>query len=419
VRIETLCTGDELLTGLTTDTNSTTLQALLLERVGLTVRRTVVVGDVAEDLIEALEQAAARSDAVVVSGGLGPTSDDLTAECAARAAGLPLEENAEALAHVEARFAARGVTLTANNRKQALVPRGAEVVLNAEGTAPMFVLRHGECTLFFLPGVPSEFRALVQREVVPRLAALASQQVLRRVRVLRLLKTVGLPESHLDARVAPLAPQHPAVTFGYRTHGPENHLKLLAEANTEEDARAALDAASRAARRVLGDHLFGEDQDTLASVVQRLLVGREKTLAVAESCTGGLLCAALTETPGASDVFLGGAVTYCASTKRLWADVPDALLATYGAVSPEVARAMAQGVRHRACADFGLSVTGFAGPPSGREPLPVGTVFVGLAGPELDRVEAHRLHGGRERVRLFAAHSALDLLRRALQERSP
>lgn len=422
MRIETLCTGDELLTGLTTDTNGSFLQRVLLERLGLSIRRAETVRDLPDDIVEALDAAAARCDAVVVSGGLGPTADDLTVACAARAAGVPLVVSDEALAHLEARFRARGVLLTPNNRKQALVPQGAEVCLNPEGTAPMLVQRRGGCTLFFLPGVPREYRALVEREVLPRLDALARDRAPehgREVWILRVLKTVNLPESHLDARVAPLAPEHPLVTFGFRTHPPENHLKLLARASSAGQARAAVDAAAAASRALLGAAVFGEDDETLPGVVHRLLRRRGERVAVAESCTGGLLCAALTEPAGATDVFAGGGVTYDAALKERWAGVPGHLLAAHGAVSAPVAAAMAAGIRLATGAAWALSVTGFAGPGGGTPEAPVGTVLVGLDGPDRRLVERFRFHGDRERVRRFAAHAALDVLRRALEGASP
>lgn len=412
MRIETLCTGDELLTGLTSDTNSRFFQALLLERCGLTVARGVVVGDVREELEEALSAAAARADVVLVSGGLGPTADDLTAECAARAAGVGLVESAEALAHLEERFRLRGLTVTANNRRQALVPQGAEVVLNAEGTAPMFIQRRGRCTLFFVPGVPREYRHLVETQVVPRLAALAKGGPRR---VLRLLKTVGLPESHLDAKVRPLADKHPAVTFGFRTHLPENHLKLLAEGPTDDAARAALAAAEADARALLGDHVFGADDETLPGVVLAALTRRREWLAVAESCTGGLVCQLLTDVPGASAALYGGAVTYANAAKTAWAQVPEGLLARFGAVSHEAAEALATGIRTAAGVSWGLATTGIAGPGGGTPEKPVGTVYVAVSSAQRTEVKKYLFPGDRDRVRRFTAHAALDLLRLALR----
>ena len=411
MRIETLCTGDELLTGLTSDTNSRFFQEALLNRTGLTVCRGVVVGDVRDDIIEALNQAAGRSDVVLVSGGLGPTSDDLTAECAATAAGVPLVHSDEALRHLEERFKARNIVLSDNNRRQALVPLGAEVVLNAEGSAPMFIQTRGACVLFFVPGVPREYRHLVGEFVVPRIAARKGPG---EVRKLALLKTVGLPESHLDERVRPLAAKYPQVIFGFRTHPPENHLKLLTVGATEAEAGALLEQVVAEARTVLGPTCFGRDEETLPGVVLARLKQRHEYLAVVESCTGGLLAEQLTSVSGASEAFYGGACTYLEAAKTKWAGVPEGLLAQYGAVSHQTAEAMAVGVRERTGVQWAVSTTGFAGPTGGTSENPVGTVYIGIAGPLGVKVEKQRFHGDRERVRSFAAASALDLLRKSL-----
>lgn len=413
MRIETLCTGDELLTGLTSDTNSRFFQALLLERCGLTVRRSTVVGDVREDLIEALDTLAARCDVVLVSGGLGPTTDDLTIECAAEAAGVQLLEDPVVMEHIRARFEKRGIALTENNRRQARVPKGSEAVLNAEGSAPLVIQRRGACTLFFVPGVPREYRHLVESFVIPRLEAMtaSSRSTVTRLAV---LKTMGVPESHLDAKVQPLLAKHPAVTFGYRTHAPENHLKLMATGSSVDEVERVLAAAERDARALLGDVVFGAGDDTLAKVVGRALFEKRLTLAIAESCTGGLISAACTEVPGASDWFIGGAATYAPSAKTTWARVPQALIEAHGVVSAPVAEAMAVGVREVLGATCGLSITGYAGPSGGDAVNPVGTVFIGVATPAGVAVEKHRFGGDRERVRLFAAATALDALRRRL-----
>jgi nicotinamide-nucleotide amidase len=413
VRIETLCTGDELLTGLTSDTNSRFFQTLLLERCGLTVQRSTVVGDVRGELIEALTTLAARCDVVLVSGGLGPTIDDLTIECAAEAAGVRLLEDPTVMEHIRARFEARGIALTDNNRRQARVPEESEAVLNAEGSAPLVIQRRGACTLFFVPGVPREYRHLVASFVIPKLEAMTASSRSTVAR-LKLLKTMGVPESHLDAKVQPLLAKHPAVTFGYRTHAPENHLKLLATGATVAEVERALAAAEADARALLGDSVFGADADTLGQVVGRALLRDGLTLAVAESCTGGLISAACTDVAGASDWFIGGAATYAASAKTTWAKVPRALIEAHGVVSAEVAEAMALGVREVLGASCGLSVTGYAGPSGGDAANPVGTVFIGVATPRGVTVEKHRFGGDRERVRSFAAATALDALRRRL-----
>jgi nicotinamide-nucleotide amidase len=415
MRIEVLCTGDELLTGLTADTNSPYFMERLLPY-GEQVARTTIVGDVREELLEALSTLSARADVVLVSGGLGPTADDLTAECAAEAAGVPLLESAEALQALEERFARRGILLTPNNRRQAMVPRGAEVVLNPNGSAPMFVLRLGRSTLFFLPGVPREYRHLVDAEVLPRIKKLRGKQPDATYLAFRLLRTVGLPESHLDAKVAPMAREHPNVSFGFRTQAPENHLKLMARGPSQAAADAALAAAEEASRAVLGTHVFGQDGDRHAGVIGALLLSRGETVALAESCTGGRIADLLTSIPGASAWFLGGAVVYANAMKEAWVGVRKETLAAHGAVSEEVAKEMAEGVRKAAGTTWGLSVTGIAGPTGGSEEKPVGTVFIALAGPRGTVAQRHRFPGDRELIRTVSAGAALEALRLALLE---
>lgn len=414
MKIEVVCTGDELLTGLTVDTNSAYFMGKLFA-LGEKVARLTTVGDVREDITAALKEVASRADAALVSGGLGPTADDFTAECAAEAAGVPVVIDEGVLAAIKARFAERGVAFTPNNARQARVPQGAEVVKNPFGSAPMFILKLGGCALFFVPGVPREYKGLVDTEVLPRLKAMLDRQPSRVHRAFRLLKTVGLPESHLDARVAPLAKAHPRIVWGFRTHAPENHLKLMAEAPTQAEADQALEAAYAACVPLLGEHLFGVEDESFPAKVGELLVKRGRTVALAESCTGGLVAELLTSVPGSSRYVIGGAVTYHERMKVRWAGVREETLAAHTAVSREVAMEMAAGVRAQAGADYGLSVTGYAGPDGGTEAEPVGTVYLGLAGPDgKAEFERHRFLGERVRVRAFAAYGALDLLRRRL-----
>ena len=417
MRIEVLCTGDELLTGLTADTNSPFFMGKLLQQLGQRVQREVVVGDIREDLVAAIRAASERAEVVLVSGGLGPTADDLTAECAAAAQGVPLVENGPALEALKARFARRGMNVTHNNLKQAQVPLGSEVVLNPVGSAPMFIQRLGLATLFYVPGVPKEYRHLVEHEVLPRLKERVEGEVGRTFRAFKLLKTIGLPESHLDQLVAPVAREYPQVQFGFRTHAPENHLKLLAEGDSQQAADAALRGAEARSREVIGPWLFGEEGDRFSEVVGRLLLASGRTVAVAESCTGGRLSALLTEPAGASAYFLGAAVTYQELGKRRWAQVKPQTLLAKGAVSREVAIEMAEGIRAEYDSDYGLAVTGFAGPSGGTAQDPVGTVFCSLSGHGETLCDRQVYAGDRERVRELAAHHTLDLLRRRLEGR--
>lgn len=414
MRVEFLCTGDELVTGLTTDTNSTYAEARLLD-VGVKVQRVQLVGDVREDIVRALREASARADVVLVSGGLGPTMDDLTAECAAVAAGVPLEERPEVLGWLKERYAKRNLPLNEGALRMTRLPRGAEVVRNPVGSAPMFIVRMGDCRLFFLPGVPREYRALVDGELMPRVRAWLEREPGRVFRALRLLRTVGIPESQLDARVAPLARKHPRVVFGFRTHAPENQLKLMAEAPTQAEADAALAAAEADCREELGANVYGADGDEYVPVVVGLLREAGVTLALAESCTGGLVAQQVTAVPGASEVFAGGVVSYTEQMKQAWLGVPAEVLARHTAVSRQTAAAMAEGIRAACGSTLGVSVTGYAGPGGGTSEDPVGTVYVALAAEgRPTRVERLSLSGDRELVRLFAAFHALELVRQYL-----
>jgi nicotinamide-nucleotide amidase len=414
MRVELLCTGDELVTGLITDTNSPWFEAQLFQ-LGVKVERILLVGDVRPDITQALLEVASRADVVLVSGGLGPTMDDFTLECAAAAAGVPFVEDPQVLQWLKERYAQRNLPLNPGAFRMARVPQGAEVVRNPVGSAPMVILRLGRARLFFVPGVPREYRALAEGEVLPRIRASLGSDPERVYRAFRLLRTVGIPESQLDATVAPLVPQHPRVVFGFRTHAPENHLKLMATAPTQAEADAALAAAEAASRQLLGSAVFGIDDEEYASVLAKLLTRAGVTLATAESCTGGLIAQQLTAVSGASTFFIGGAVSYAEKMKVAWAGVPSEVLARHTAVSHETAVAMAEGVRAACGTTYGLSVTGYAGPTGGTPEDPVGTVYCALASEGAPtRSERFTFMGDRDRVRLFAAISALELLRQRL-----
>lgn len=414
MRLELLCTGDELLDGSVPDTNSPWFMEQLAP-LGLRPLAVTLVGDRREEIARALREAAARADVLLVSGGLGPTLDDLTAEVAAEVAGVPLEEHGPTWASIQRRFAERGIALSPNNRKQALVPAGSAVHENPAGTAPCFVLVLGRCSCFFVAGVPREYQALVQAVVLPALRARLQADGGRVFRAARVLKTVLLPESHLDARVRPLVPLHPHVRFGTRTRAPENHLKLLAEGASQEEADGRLAAVEQACRGLLGEHLFGADADRYEEVLVQSLRTARRTVAVAESCTGGRVAAQLTSVPGASDVFVGGVVAYTEAAKQRFAHVPAELMARAGVVSAEVASALASGIREACGADYGLGVTGYAGPGGGTAENPVGTVFAAVAAPGGQvRVRRVLLPGDRERVQRLATAHALELLRHAV-----
>jgi nicotinamide-nucleotide amidase len=402
--IEILATGDELLSGQLVDTNSPWLMDRLWE-LGLLVRRKTLVGDDRRDLAAAIRETTARADLVVLSGGMGPTEDDLTSETAAEVLGVPLELHEPSLRAIEERFRRFGRTMTPNNAKQARFPRGAEVIANAHGTAPGFAVRLGRGELACFPGVPVEFRGLCEDWLLPRLSARLVERP-----AAGLVKLFGVPESHADHRMRPVMddPANAGVRFGYRAHWPEVHVKWMVPG---PGAAARADRIRSQVRAIFGDEIFGEGREELPELVVGRLAARGERVALGESCTGGLVAQLLTEVPGSSAVLDLGVVAYANAVKEELLGVDPALLAAHGAVSEPVARAMAEGARRRGRATWGIGITGIAGPSGGTEEKPVGTVHLALAGPAGTEVVARRYPGDRARIRRQAAWEALNLLR--------
>lgn len=409
LQAEILATGDELLSGATADTNGAWAAARLRES-GALVSRMTTVGDRLQDLCEGIRQAADRADFVLVSGGLGPTEDDRTAEAAAAAAGLPLVRNEEALAHTRSWFERHRLPMTANNEKQAMLPAGCDLLDNSLGTAVGFTLTLGSARLFFLPGVPHEYRRMLQDQVLPRVATEAARRGAD-LPGLRILRLYGIGESRLATELAGL--DLPAgLELGYRPTWPELHLRLYFSG--AGDSAAALDRAEAAIRERVGRRIYGTGERGMAATVGSLLEQRGWMLAVAESCTGGLLGATCTDVAGASAWFAGGCITYSNACKTALLGVPPALFESAGAVSREVAEAMAAGARERTGAAVALSATGVAGPDGGTPEKPVGLVWIGLATADGVSAREVRLRGDRERVRLATVWAALERARRLL-----
>jgi nicotinamide-nucleotide amidase len=406
--VEILATGDELLTGQVVDTNSPWLMDRLWD-LGVMVRRKTLVGDDRADLDAAIRETTARADVVVMIGGMGPTEDDLTAERVAAVLGVPLELHEPSLRAIEARFQRLGRAMTPNNAKQARFPRGAEVIPNRFGTAPGFSSRVGRAEVVCLPGVPVEFKGLSEEWVLPRIAARLTV-----VPAARLVKLFAVPESHADEAMRPVMddPANAGVRFGYRAHWPEIHVKWAVPG---PDAEARADRILVTVRGIFGDAIWGEGKDELAALVVARLAARGERVALAESCTGGLVAELVTRVPGASSVIDLGVVAYANAMKERMAGVPAALLAAHGAVSEPVARALAEGVRAAAGATWGIGITGIAGPTGGTPEKPVGTVHVALAGPAGTQHVKRAYFGDRDRVRKTAAYEALNLLRLALR----
>jgi nicotinamide-nucleotide amidase len=409
ITVEILSTGDELLTGQIVDTNSAWLMDRLWD-LGVMVRRKTLVGDDRGDLLAALRETTSRADVVVMSGGLGPTEDDLTAECVAAALGEPLVEDAASLGAIRARFEKLGRVMTPNNAKQARFPRDATILPNRWGTAPGFAVRLGRAELVCLPGVPVEYKGLCEEAVLPRIAARAGGAV----SAARLVKLIGIPESHADQAMRPVMDDrtNADVRFGYRAHWPEIHVKWSVPG---ADAEARADRILAAVREIFGEAIFAEGKDDLAPRVVALLQARRERLALGESCTGGLVAQMVTSVAGSSEVFDLGVVAYANAAKTSLLGVPEALLAAHGAVSEAAARAMAEGARRAAGATWGIGVTGIAGPGGGTEEKPVGTVHMALAGREGTIAWMKKFFGDRDRVRKTAAYDVLNELRKRLE----
>lgn len=407
---EILTIGDELLRGEIVDSNKSFLSDRLLT-LDVETRFHVSVRDDPDDMRDAFLRAAERSDVVLVSGGLGPTRDDLTTEVLAASFGRKLVLHEPSLDAIRGFFERVGREMAKINEKQAYFPEDADVLANPAGTAPGFALRVGRSHFFALPGVPRELQRMMDEQVLPRVAKLRDASECVRA---RLLRTFGLGESTLDEVLKDVAREGSGVTLGFRTAFPDNYLRPLARADTAAEADAKIAAVCDAIRGVLGPLVYGEGDVTMEAVVGRLLGERARTIAVAESCTGGLVAERISSVPGASTYFLGGVVAYANEAKQALLGVPSELLERHGSVSDPVARAMAEGVRTRFGADYGVATTGISGPTGGTAEKPVGLVFVALSQSTGTHVDRFVFPLDRERHRRLVAQLALDWVRRAL-----
>jgi nicotinamide-nucleotide amidase len=409
-----LSIGTELTRGELVNSNAAWLGAELTA-IGFEVVEHVVVDDDRARIVSALERLSGRSRVVLSTGGLGPTTDDVTTEAVANALGTPLVRDEASLEHIRRRFEKLGRTMTASNAKQADFPEGADILPNPVGTAPGFGIRLGECVAYFLPGVPGEMKRMFEQQVAPRIRMLAPNNLFQ-----SRLRTFGLPESVVGEKLAGIEQAFPGTIIGYRAHFPEIEVKVLARGASHSAARDICERATAEVRVRLGTHVFGEVDDTFAGVVGRALRARGWTLAIAESCTGGLVGHMITREPGASDYLLLDAVTYANSAKSRVLGVHEETIRWHGAVSSEVAAAMAEGARHVSGAQVALSLTGIAGPSGGSEGKPVGTVYIALARPDGTTDVVHRVFvGDRLRIQTLAAYAGLQMVRDLCASRLP
>lgn len=409
VSVEIVAVGRELTQGDVVDTNTAFIAGELVEK-GLCPRFHTTVDDELRSLREALATACGRARFVIVTGGIGPTDDDLTRQAVAELCGVDLVLHEPSLAHIEQLFRARDIAMPACNRVQAMIPRGGDVIDNPIGTAAGFAVRHGESSVLCLPGVPREMKAMVGAVI----EHVAQQAGVAQVGVVRVLNCFGVAESRINEQIGFMMAPGRRPSLGTMACDGVIRLRLLAFGVSAKEVNALLDVDEQGIRDRLGDAVFSRGEESLAEAVAHELAGAGWTLATAESCTGGLVSHMLTQVPGISECYRGGVVAYSNEAKSRLLGVQAGLFDTVGAVSPEVAKAMAKGAAERLGADVGVGVTGIAGPTGGTPDKPVGLVHVAVALPCGVQHEAFRLFGDRATIKDRAAKSALNMVRRAL-----
>ena len=408
---EIIATGTELITGRVAEFNAR-YAARRLHEVGLTAQRLTILGDRAPLLQETLVQALARSRFLIITGGLGPTEDDITVAAAAQALGLQLFRDEALLTRIRRCLGERRIPWEERYARLAMIPQGA-VVLDPGGLACGFALKHGDTRLFFLPGVPAEMQAMFDAFVLPSLVEWAGDGGVVAQRTLRLF---GISETQLQEVVSQIPEFREGVGVGYYPNFPENHLTLTVHGRNRRILEETLERLTAALARMVNDVLLGPAEVCLEELVGERLREGGLTLALAESCTGGLIGHRLTNVAGSSDYFLGGVVSYGNQAKLDLLRVAPEVLAEWGAVSPETALEMARGAKTAFGAHLGLAVTGIAGPGGGSPEKPVGTVYIGLATPHEVEVWHYLFQGSREEIKILSAQTALDRLRRKLKK---
>jgi nicotinamide-nucleotide amidase len=417
---EIITIGSELVSGLVVDENSAYIAQRLVS-VGIEPFYLTSVGDDEGAIEDALLRAVGRVGVVITSGGLGPTPDDITSRTVAKALGKRLVLMPEALEYIRRRYEKRGIDVPGTAQRQALMPYGSQVLANPIGTAPGYYIPHAGKHLFFVPGVPEEARAIVEQEILP----VITEEIPREFYVARrVLKIFGLTESQVYEKVKDISYDPSKVSLGFLPVFPENHLSITARSHHgENQAFEVLEQVEESMRAVLGEVIFGHDDETMEEVVAGLLLSKGVTLAVAESLTGGLLAQRLTTVPGSSLYFDRGIIGYSNTAKSDHLCVDPLLISEFGAVSAPVAEAMARGIKEVSGTDVGVSMTGIAGPSGGSEQKPVGTVYIALCYDAEEGVAVKSRHyqffGDRHRIRLITSEMALEWIRRYLLAEDP
>ncbi|HHW02793.1 MAG TPA: competence/damage-inducible protein A [Thermoanaerobacterales bacterium] len=410
MKAETIAVGSELLLGQIANTNAQIISRALQE-IGIDVYYHTCVGDNEERIKQVFKIALDRSDIIIFTGGLGPTLDDLTKETVSSFLNLPLKLDEPSLERIEDFFKKRGRTMTQNNYKQALIPEGSSAILNKKGTAPGILLKYGEKIIIMLPGPPFEMEPMLVESVIPYLSRLSQKTIFSRV-----LKFYGIGESLLEEEIKDLLVNQSNPTIAPLAKMGEVTLRITAKAENMEDAKDLIRPVEEEIVKRVGQYLYGFDDEKVEEIVARLLLASKKSIAIAESCTGGLMAHKLTNIPGISEVFERGVVSYSNRAKQELLNVKEETLKKYGAVSEQTAREMAQGIRVTANTDIGVSITGIAGPTGGSPEKPVGLVFIGYADSKNVIVEKHLFTGDRTDVKQRSVDAALHMVRRMLKD---
>jgi nicotinamide-nucleotide amidase len=407
VSVEIITIGNELLSGSTVDTNAAFI-ASSVNTIGLSVSRMSSVGDNMDDMVAALKTVLPETRFVIVTGGLGPTDDDCTAVAAARAFGKQIVLNQEALAAIEKIFAGVNVKMPFPSKKQAMLPEGVRLIPNPVGTASGFLIEEGVQEFMFLPGVPREVEAMTESFIIPHLR---KQSGSKEVIITRAFRVFGLWESAIQERLEGAIPEGTLVSLAYLPSYPEVRLKLTGKGADPSAVQKDLDQITGIIHEKVGQFVYSSDDEPLEAVVGQHLRDRRSTLALAESCTGGLISHRLTNVSGSSDYLERSVVVYSNRAKTELLNIPEDILKKHGAVSEPVALLMAKQIRELSGTTFGLSVTGIAGPTGGSPEKPVGTVFISVASELTEEVKQYRFYGSREQIKLMTSQMALSNLR--------
>ena len=395
--------GDELISGSGIDTNSSYLSQRLLEK-GIIPRRHITVGDNIDEIAKVITDAVNEAELVITTGGLGPTRDDLTRQALAKVMGVDLVEDARSAERIKEFFIKRSRQMSPSNLTQALKPAGTQTLDNDIGTAPGIAARYKGSDIYLLPGPPNEMKDVFEKRVFPQLPSCGAI-------IQKTLHTFGIGESVIGEKIADLMTNTENFKVGTAAKGGQVSIRITAKADNLDEAKEIAEKLAKQIHTRLGNIIFGQDEQTLQGIIGDMLKRAGKTLATAESCTGGMLGEMITSIPGASEYFLGGVVSYSNAAKINLLTVPADLIKTHGAVSEPVAEAMAMGVKEKFKADFGIGITGIAGPTGGSAEKPVGLVFIGLADDKGVEVHKHIFPGERQAIRQRACLSALNYLR--------